>query len=494
MSDGLGNHRVLGQDTEAALAEIKTLVGDRGWLSGTDMASYSTDWRQAYSGEGLLVVRPAVEDEVVGVVDICRRAGIAIVSQGGNTGLSGGAVPYDDRPSIIVSTTRMNSILEVDPEAFTLTAEAGVSIEQIQEAARAVNREFGVDWGARGSATIGGAVSTDAGGINVLRSGTMRDQVLGLEVVLPDGQVWDGLRALRKDASGYGLKHLFVGAEGTLGLVTKVVVKLEPRRSERQSFLAAVANFDRLPELYSLAQETFGQSLSAFELIPELGVRLVCERFPAVSRPMATVAEWYVLGQLASSAPVSDLVGGYLSEASDRGLISDAVVAQTPSQEGNLWTLRDELPPDRIFDRPGVKFDAAVPPNQIPSYYNQIVALAKGLDPSLFVYAFGHLGDGNLHLYLLLEPGSSDPVADPDSDSGGAMDPALRQTLTREVDALTWRFGGTISAEHGVGQELRDRMVGQKSDVEMELLSKVKQAIDPEGLFNPNRGSHGSIA
>ncbi len=470
---------------EAAVIELKRLLGDRGWIAGSDMASYSIDWRATYSGEPLLVARPATVDEAVSVLNVCRRAGITIVCQGGNTGLSGGSVPYSDRPSIIVSTSRMRSILDVSPEAFTITAEAGVTIQELQEAAIAVDREFAVDWGARGSATVGGAVSTDAGGINVLRSGTMRDQVLGLEIVLPDGQVWDGLRSLRKDASGYGLKHLFIGAEGTLGLVTKVVLKLEPRRSERQSFLAAVSDFDRLPELYSLAREHFQQSLAAFELIPDVGVELACAKYPTVSRPMATVADWYVLGQLAANEPMADPVGEFLAAAAELGLIVDGVVAQTGAQEANLWNLRDELPPDRIFDQIGAKFDVAVPNNQVPAYYNEIVELVTKLNPNLVVYAFGHLGDGNLHLYVMLDADAADNPA--------PMDPVLKRTIINEVDALTWKFGGTISAEHGVGQELRDRMVGQKSTVELELLAKVKRAIDPEGLFNPSRGAHGSI-
>ncbi len=483
---------------ESAISELKGLLGEQGWVAGTDMASYSIDWRATYSGVPLLVTRPANVAEVVAIVNICRRAGIAIVSQGGNTGLSGGAAPYTDRPNIIVSTTRMRAILDVSPDSFSITAEAGVTIQEIQEAAMAVDREFGVDWGARGTATVGGAVSTDAGGINVLRSGTMRDQVLGLEVVLPDGQVWDGLRSLRKDASGYGLKHLFVGAEGTLGLVTKVVLKLEPLRSERQSFLAAIADFDRVPELYSLAQAHFQQSLAAFELIPELGIRLVCKKYPSVSRPMSTIANWYVLGQLAANGPLVEPMGEFLTSAAELGLISDGVVAQTGAQEANLWSLRDELPPDRVFDQIGVKFDIAVPTSQVPAYHREIVALASRLDPDLIVYAFGHLGDGNLHLYMMLDPDTNTQPASDLASVGTAMDPepmntVLKQAIVDGVDACTWKFGGTISAEHGVGQELRDRMAGQKSTVELELLAKVKQAIDPDGLFNPNRGAHGSI-
>jgi FAD/FMN-containing dehydrogenase len=383
----------------------------------------------------------------------------------------------------------MRTILDVDPGSFTITAEAGVTIQELQDAARTVDREFAVDWGARGSATVGGAVSTDAGGINVLRSGTMRDQVLGLEVVLPDGQVWDGLRSLRKDASGYGLKHLFIGAEGTLGLVTKVVLKLEPRRSERQSFFAAVTDFSRLTELYALAQDHFQHSLAAFELIPELGVQRVCAKYPTVSRPMSAVADWYVLGQLVADEPVVQTAGNFLVAAAGLGLISDEVVAQTSTQEQNLWNLRDELPPDRIFDQVGVKFDVAVPTNRLAAYYTELLARTSELDRELMVYAFGHLGDGNLHLYVMLDSQSN-------SVSGSAtttMESQLKHSIIEMVDALTWQVGGTISAEHGVGQELRDRMVGQKSAVELELLAKVKQAIDPEGLFNPNRGAHGSV-
>lgn len=464
-----------------AVQAIKQIVGPTGWLDGSDMNGYAADWRQAYRVGPLLVVRPRTSDEISEVIKVCAQTGISIVSQGGNTGLSGGAVAYEDRPSIILSTTRMQSIIAVDPDCFTITAEAGVTIEALQDAALAVDRELGVDWGARGSATVGGAVSTDAGGINVLRSGTMRDQVLGLEVVLGDGRVWDGLRALRKDASGYGLKHVFIGAEGTLGVVTKVVLKLEPRRSERQSFFGVVSDFERLPELYSLAKETGQQSLAAFELIPERGVARVCERFGSVTRPIDTHADWYVLGQLASNRPVDDLITDFLSEAVDRGLLSDAVVAQGAAQEENLWTLRDELPPEPLFGIKGAKFDAVVPIDRVAAYHNEVVMLASRLDSSLVVYAFGHLGDGNLHLYVLVDP-----------ELNHSMSPALKQTVEDQVDELTWRFGGSISAEHGVGQDLSDRMGGQKSDVELDLLASIKRAIDPGDLFNPGRGSHGT--
>ncbi len=467
-----------------ALDLLKTAVGDAGWLSGEDMATYSRDWRHVYQADPLLVLRPKNTQEVGEVVRICSRHGITIVSQGGNTGLAGGAVAYHNRPSVIVATTRLNSILDVDPEGFTISAEAGVTIERLQDAARQVNRELAIDFGARGSATVGGAVSTDAGGINVLRSGTMRDQVLGLEVVLPDGRVWDGLRALRKDASGYGLKHLFIGAEGTLGVVTKVVLKLEPRRVYNQSFLAAVADFDRLSELYALAQETAQQSLSAFELLPDLGVNRVCEKFPSLYRPMATVADWYVLGRISSNEPADELLDGLLATASGRNLIHNAVVAQSASQEENLWMLRDELPPEFLFSIKGAKFDAAVPVNHVASYYNRVAEFAATLNPAPVVYAFGHVGDGNLHLYLF---NWSAETGQPQ-----AMTEEQRLMIERRVDQITWDFGGTISAEHGVGQELTLRMAEQKPEVELDLLARIKRAIDPDGLFNPGRGAQGS--
>lgn len=472
----------LDSQLEEALAALKTIVGDRGWLAGPDTESYSVDWRGAYGGEALLVVRPATVQEVAAVINQCRAAGITIVSQGGNTGLSGGAAPYSDRPNVVVSTNRMRSIIAIDAECFTMTVEAGVTIEQAQDAARSVGRELAVDWGARGTATVGGAISTDAGGINVLRSGTMRDQVLGLEVVLPDGQIWDGLRALRKDASGYGLKHLFIGAEGTLGLVTKAVLRLGAHRSERTSFFASVADFDRLPELYSLAQEVGQTSLCAFELIPERGLAATVAGFPDVTRPLQAISDWYVLGQMCGNRGVNDLIADFLGQAVDRGLLEDAVVADTAAQEQSLWTMRDELPPEKLFDISGAKFDVAVPVNRVAEYHNAVAALAPQLDPDLITYAFGHLGDGNLHLYLFFGP-----------DSTRTMSSELRDEITANVDELTWSFGGTISAEHGIGQALRDRMTGQKGDVELELLKRVKDVIDPTGLFNPNRGSHGSL-
>ncbi len=460
-----------------AIEDLKTLLGPRGWLEGPDTDGRSTDFRGMWTQRPLLVARPDSVEDVAAVVKICVAANLSIVGQGGNTGLSGGSIPTDQH-SIVVSTERLNTIIDVDPHCFTLTAEAGVTIEALQAAAVAVDRSFASDWGARGTATIGGGVSTDAGGNNVLRFGTVRSQVLGLEVVLPDGRIWNGLRSLRKDATGYGLKHLFIGAEGTLGIVTKVVVKLEPRPLHQQSLFASVSSLDALPELYALGMEMAEGRLTAFELMPDMGIRRVAEVFDALHHPLpdAPPRSWFVLGRMSGRTPVTEYLTDFLSQATERGLITDAVVADTPTQEVNLWTIRDELPPEPLLGSKGAKFDAAVPVSNVAEYLQEVDRRTKLMDPTTAIYAFGHVGDGNLHLYVL-----------PGEEPGLIMDPGAKAEYLAVVDEITWSFGGTISAEHGIGQELRHRVVDQKGDVEVELMRLVKKTLDPGNLFNPGK-------
>ena len=311
----------------------------------------------------------------------------------------------DSRPEVVLSMGRMNRIVSVDPDRWTITAEAGATIEAVQQAAAAANRLFAPDWGARGTATVGGAIATNAGGNNVLRYGSMRDNVLGLEAVLADGRVWDGLRALRKDSSGYDLKHLFIGAEGTLGVVTRAVLRLHPATPHVQSALAAISGLDRLMPLLELAAARCGGDVSAFELIPEVGLERVCEKF-GLARPLAAHAEFYVLVRLASADPVSDQIAAFLTEASERGWVIDAVVAVTDEQEARLWTIRDELSPMFLWSQHehGVKLDTAVPVDLFGPYHDEVRRIAAGLAPDALTYGFGHVGDGNIHLYVLHQP------------------------------------------------------------------------------------------
>ena len=458
---------------------LRDVVGPAGWLEVADATGMTVDFRGKYSGEPVAIVRPGTVDEVRAVVRACAAAGVAIVTQGGHTSLSGGSVPTDDRPSVLLSTSRMTRIESVDPARYTITVEAGCTIERVQQAAADVDRQLGMDWGARGTATVGGAVSTNAGGLNVLRYGPARDSVVGLEAVLADGEVFDGLRALRKDNTGYDLKHLFIGGEGSLGVVTRVVLKLHPRQDHHRTFFAAVAELEGVHELYDRACALDHSGLTAFELVPEAGVAGTVEYFGVV-RPMATRSDWYLLGRFSGTSPVDDTVTAFLSGAVDAGLLLDAVVADTSAQEENLWVLRDELPPETLFDAKGAKFDAAVPIDRVADYQRAAeTVVAELCGDEAVVYSFGHLGDGNLHLYV-----------NSSLERGSRMEPWRVDEVQAAIDRLTWEMGGTVSAEHGVGQELLDRVVGQKSAVELAMMRRVKVALDPDNLFNPGRGAH----
>ena len=468
--------------SEALVAEIQAALGPRGWLDPADAGSALTGWRGTYSGTPVLVARPDTVGGVQEVVRTCARHGAAVVTQGGNTGLAGGSVPIDDlsdgRPSVLLLTTRLNRITSVDPARFTVTAEAGCTIEQVQQAAAAADRQLAMDWGARGSATVGGAISTNAGGLNVLRYGNTRRHVLGLEAVLADGRVFDGLRALRKDNTGYDLKHLFIGAEGTLGVVTRAVLELQPAMPHHRSLFASLTGLDVVTDLYGLARSIDPGGLTAFELVPEMGVGVAVDVLDVV-RPIDTRSEWYLLARFSGSEPVTDTVTRFLTEAVERGYATDAVVAETASQEANLWTLRDELPPEMLFDSRGAKFDAAVPIDRIPEFQRSVEAIAARLcGPEAVTFSFGHLGDGNLHVYVL-----------PSLEHGGRLAPDLVGSVTAAVDEVIWDLGGTISAEHGIGQDLLARLPGQKSQVEFDLMRSVKAALDPTDIFNPGKGA-----
>jgi FAD/FMN-containing dehydrogenase len=459
------------------IAELTSLLGPSGVVADDDTASYLIDERKVFVGSAIAVVRPASTAEVAAVMSWCSANKIAVVSQGGNSGLSGGATPERNGDSIVLSLRRMNTIESVDVARSTMTVQAGVIVEAAQQAAAEYDRLFAPDWGARGSATVGGAIATDAGGNNVLRYGNMRDNVMGLEVVLPDGRIWNGLRALRKDSSGYDLKQLFIGSEGTLGVITRAVLKLRPATPYVQSAFAALTSLDALLDLYSVASEVAGDIVTALELVPEVGLARVCEVY-GTPRPIGTNAEFYALIKLADRAPVTDTLAAVLETAAERGLITDAVIAASGAQEQQLWMIRDELPPTRIYPHhgAGMKLDTAVPLDRITDFYTGVSAIAAEVSPKALCYGFGHVGDGNMHMMIL-----------PLNDADLAEFASLKPQLMNRIDELTFAMNGTLSAEHGVGVELRDRVRGQKPDIEWELMATIKAALDPQGLMNPGK-------
>lgn len=426
----------------------------------------------------LAVVRPASTAEVAHVVRTCAAHGVAMVPRGGDTGLSGGTQPPTGRDAVTVSLDRLTAIESIDPIRWTVTAQAGVTIEALQRAAHAVGRKFAPDWGARGTATVGGAIATDAGGNNVLRYGNFRDHVMGIEAVLADGRVWDGRRALRKDSSGYDLKQLFIGAEGTLGIITSAVLRLVPATPHTRSAIAALSGLDALMPLYALARDHAPSTLTAFELMPDSAIARVQARY-GVTHPLDARADHYALLTLAASEPVDEPLAALLGVAVEQGLVTDAVVAATTEQESALWFLRDEIPPPRAHPdhhRFGLKLDIAVPIDRVADFIPRVHALAADLTPDAHCYGFGHVGDGNVHMMIL-------PVTDE------AVDAFLERkaVLQDAIDALVFEMGGTLSAEHGLGTLLRDRVTPQKPAVEWELMRTIKSAFDPDDLFNPGK-------
>lgn len=466
------------------LDELRAIVGDRGLLLGADADPFLIDWAGKLTGRSALaVVRPASTDEVSAVVGVCHREGIAVVPQGGNTGLCGGSVPLaesdpDARPSIVLSLVRMNTIISIDASRATVTTEAGVTIQALQEACASQELLFAPDWGARGTAQVGGGISTNAGGLNVLRWGSMRSQILGLEVVLPDGRVWNGLRSLRKDATGLDVKQLFIGTEGTLGIVTAAVFGLHPLPSIHQTALVALADLHALMPFFAQARREAHDLLSAFELMPEDGIRRVQGNAPQTQHPLAGASEWHVLLRFSGGDEVHDRLPALLESASAAGLIADAVIASTADQEANLWFIRDEIPPSFTFDEPGRrhKFDMAIPVDRVVEFLERAGPVVDAIVPGTRTFGFGHIGDGNIHFSIY-------PGADADAE---AFD-ADGSTLERAIDELTWEFGGTISAEHGVGTLMRERLSHQKSALELELMRTVKAALDPTGIMNPGK-------
>ncbi|MEM9578994.1 MAG: FAD-binding oxidoreductase [Pseudomonadota bacterium] len=421
-------------------------------------------------------LKPASVEDVSAIVRICAENTIAIVPRGGNSNVCRMTEPPAGVDFVFVDLAMMNRILEVNPAANTITVEAGCILQDVQEAARAQNRIFAPDWGARGTAMVGGAVATNGGGLNVVRYGTTREQVLGIEAVLPDGRIWNGLRSLRKDNSGYDLKHLLIGSEGTLGIITKMVMRLHPLPRHSNSMLAVLTDQVHLSDLLNLAQSVAGDRLAAFELMNGIGVEKALERYPALTWPLDTKSDWYVLIRLAGPNPVDDSLASVFEAGFEHGYVADAVMAQNSKQEDNLWEIRDQMIPIQYFpDRRHCKWDVSVPIDAIVPFLSAAQSICARHQRSAIPYAVGHVGDGNIHYSIF-------PAEDPDED----MD-ALCDTYLKEIDALIWSMGGSVSAEHGVGAAFIDRIRSQKSDVEYDLMQAVKLALDPKGIMNPQK-------
>lgn len=466
-------------DAAAFLARLAAIVGPAQVLSApAATAPFLTDWRGRYRGAARCIVRPGTTAEVAAVVAACAAAGVPIVPQGGNTGLCGGATPDPSGAAVVVSLGRLTAIRAVDAANNTLTVEAGCTLAAAQAAAREAGRLFPLSLAAEGSCQIGGNLSTNAGGVQVLRYGNARELTLGLEVVLASGAVWDGLKGLRKDNTGYDLKNLFIGAEGTLGIITAAVVKLFPLPAAQVVAWVDVPTPAAAVALLGRAQAAFDAGLTAFELISRPALDLVLAHRPGARRPLGP-APWSVLCEFSTASSGEALAGqveSWLAQGLAEGLLADAVVAQSQSQAEALWALRENISEAQKIEGVSIKHDVSVAVSKIPEFLDRAGAALDRDFPGVRIVAFGHVGDGNLH-YNLSRAERQD----------NADFIALQPAVNRIVHDLVADLGGSISAEHGIGQLKRDELRRYKSPVELDMMRAVKQALDPRGLMNPGK-------
>ncbi len=460
-------------------ARLDAAVGGEQVLTDpADTAPFVSDWRGRYHGQALAVVRPGSTEQVAAVVRACAELGVPIVPQGGNTGQCGGATPDDRGNAIVVSLTRMNRVRAVDTANATLTAEAGVRLAMVQQAATDAGLMFPLSLAAEGSCTIGGNLSTNAGGHAVLRFGNTRELVLGIEVVLADGRIWNGLRGLRKDNTGYDLKQLFIGAEGTLGIVTAAVLRLHAAPTSRATALAALPDVAGAVRLLVNLRQALGDRITGFELMSAQSMALSRKHHPALPDPCPG-SPWYALLQIddnASDSPVSVQLERALDAALESGIVRDATIAQSGEQARELWAIRENIAEAQRRDGPNIKHDISLPVSVIPRFLDESGAALAAALPGVRFVIFGHLGDGNLH-YNLAAPEGVLPNAFL----------ANTERANRIVHDLVAAHGGSISAEHGIGQQKRDELVRYKSAVELDLMRRVKVALDPSGVFNPGK-------
>jgi len=465
---------------ESFLALCRAALGSQHVLTDdADKAPYLTDWRKRYTGEAIAVLRPGTTEEVAAAVHACHAHQIAMVPQGGNTGLCGGATPMAGTGSVVISLQRLNRVRQVDPLNNTVTVEAGVILQQLQDTAREHGRLFPLSLAAEGSCTIGGNLGTNAGGTGVLRYGNTRELCLGLEVVTPSGEVWDGLRGLRKDNTGYDLRDLFIGAEGTLGIITAAVMKLYPLPRARVTALAAVASPRAALALLAIAQQRAGALLTGFELMSQMCLSLVTTHYPQLRYPFDRPHPQVVLLELSdneSEEHARAIFEAMMETAFETGVVEDAVVAESVQQSRDFWNLREHIPLAQVEEGKNIKHDIAVPISRVADFIDTTDALIQQAFPGARMVTFGHLGDGNLH-YNVSPPASQNHDAFLDNS------PAVNAIVHDSVHA----HRGSISAEHGLGQLKREENRRYKSEVELAMMRAVKQALDPRGLMNPGK-------
>ena len=445
-----------------------------------DTAPFLTDWRRRYTGAACAVLRPGTTQEVAAIVQLANTHRVPLVPQGGNTGLAGGATPDGSGAQAVVSLARLNRIRALDPLNNTITVEAGVVLRQVQDHAREAGRLFPLSLAAEGSCTIGGNLGTNAGGTGVLRYGNTRELCLGLEVVTPQGEIWDGLRGLRKGNTGYDLRDLFIGAEGTLGIITAAVMKLHPLPAARVTALAALASPHAALDFLALAHRCAGPLLTGFELMSDFCLRLVGRHFPQMRYPFEQPHAQIVLLELSDSESEEHaraLFEQMMEQALESGLVEDAVVAENLAQSRAFWDLREHIPLAQAEEGLNIKHDIAVPISRVATFIEETDAEIAAAVPGARMVTFGHLGDGNLHYN----------VQAPEGVDARAFLAQFQAQLNRIVYESVYRQGGTFSAEHGVGQLKVDELKHYKSSVELRLMRAIKAALDPLGLMNPGK-------
>ena len=462
------------------IERLKAAVGAPGWIDDPDaIAPHLAEWRGRFRGASSLVLKPASTAEVAEIVRICAESGTRIVPQGGNTSLVGGSVPGEAGDEVIVNLARINRVRAIDPANDTMTVEAGCVLATAQQAAAAVGRLLPLRIASEGSCQIGGNIATNAGGTNVLRYGNARDLVLGLEVVLPDGSIWNGLRGLRKDNTGYDLKQLFIGSEGTLGIITAAVLKLFPLPARVETALVAVPDPAAALQLLGLAKERSGGQVTACELLPRIGLDFVLRHVPSTREPFAERHTWQILLELTSGSTDDALRGqleDLLAEAYDRDLVRDAVIAESGQQAQHFWLLREAMSEAQGPEGGSIKCDIAVPLSAVPAFVAEASEAVCAACPGARIVAFGHLGDGNIHF------NPAQPIGMAKADFL-----ARWEEITTLVHDVAHRLGGSISAEHGVGRLKRDEIKRYKQPIEIDLMTAVKRALDPQGLLNPGK-------
>ncbi len=464
----------------ALLDAIRAVVGERGLLTDpADTSSYTEDWRRLYRGSTPGVIRPGSTEELARVVRLCAAARAPIVPQGGNTSMVGGATPAEDGSEFVLSLSSMTRIRDIDPIDQTLTIEAGVTLKAAQNAAADAGCLLPLSISSEGSAQIGGILATNAGGNNTVRYGNARDLVLGLEVVLPDGSVWNGLRRLRKDNTGYCLRQLFVGSEGTLGIITAAVLKLVPRPRETCVALCAVGSPEAALDLFSRFQAHDPAAVQAFEYMSGPGIDFVLKHIAGAVLPLAQPARHYVLAELATPRPDAGLrasLEAVLEQALEDGIVTDAAIAESEAQRAAIWRLREEHSEAQKREGASVKNDVSVPVSKVPEFIRRATAACEKLVPGIRAVPFGHMGDGNIH-FNLEQPVGADPAW------FLAQDHAIMDTVNEVVRALD----GSFSAEHGIGKLKPYMMPDWRGGAELEAMRRIKAALDPLGIMNPGK-------